>query len=106
MRQIRHTNSTFITRVVFWFQVYSTSDEDMALTSCDLTNSSDWLLVGRKDGAVMLLDVRAGKWPKCFWKLHGQSIKTVHLHPTDNKYFATASRDGYVKGNIIHSATV
>lgn len=69
----------------------------MALTSCDLTNSSDWLLVGRKDGAVMLLDVRAGKWPKCFWKLHGQSIKTVHLHPTDNKYFATASRDGYVK---------
>ena len=76
------------------FQVYATAeDSDLCLTSCDLCNSSDWLIVSRGDGSVVQLDPRAGRGPVHTWLCHQRWIKSIHLNPADNNCFITASSD-------------
>ncbi|XP_075931173.1 WD repeat-containing protein 76 isoform X1 [Petromyzon marinus] len=71
------------------------SNEHVGLTSFDFqAEDGASLLVGRRDGAVELVDCRSPR--KCGeqkWMVHQKRVHSVHVHPTQRHYFVTASTD-------------
>ncbi|KAG7166488.1 WD repeat-containing protein 76-like, partial [Homarus americanus] len=55
------------------------------------------ILVGASHGEVIHVDLRAAEKKPVEYLVHNKtSVKLVTVHPTQNHYFATASRDGSV----------